>query len=112
MPDNGDRRRHRRIRLDGRMEGRATVLADFRVMALSESGASVEMGLPLALGSHCDLTLNLAHMSVDLKGRVVHVAEPEATGAPYVIGVDFEEVDAFDQALLESFLERERRSAL
>ncbi|HEY7515712.1 MAG TPA: PilZ domain-containing protein, partial [Vicinamibacteria bacterium] len=70
--DDSERRKHTRLRLDGRMVGRATVMADFRVVALSESGASLEMSMPLALGSRCDLTLNLAHMAVDLKGRVVN----------------------------------------
>lgn len=107
MDEAAERRRHSRIRLDGRMEGRATVLADFRVLALSESGASLQMSTPMALGSRCDLTINLAHVSVDLKGKVVHVEGPD-DGA-FVMGVDFESVDAIDRALLESFLERERR---
>jgi len=87
------------------------VFADFKVVALSESGACVEMETPLALQSRCDLTLNLAHVAVDLKGRVVHVAPPPAPGRPYQIGVDFLEVEALDQALLVSFLDRERGRA-
>lgn len=110
--DNDERRRHHRIRLDGRMAGRATLMADFRVVALSEGGASLEMGIPMALGSECDLTLNLAHVSVDLRGRVVNVQAPEEANAPYLVGVDFQSVEALDRGLLESFLERERRRAL
>lgn len=95
------------------MVGRATVLTDFRIVALSETGAALEMELPLALGSRCDLTLNLPHVSVDLKGRVVHI-EPQSGGedGPYHVGVDFESVEDLDRALLESFLDRERRRAL
>jgi hypothetical protein len=107
-----DRRRHPRVRLDGRTGGRATVFADFRVVALSESGALLEMALPLAMGSQCDITLNLAHGSVDLKGRVVDIQAPQAPEDGYHVGVDFVSVDALDQALLHSFLERERRKAL
>jgi PilZ domain len=111
--DVSERRRHSRINLDGSMVGRATVLADFRIVALSETGASLEMELPMAMGSLCDLSLSLPHGSVDLKGRVVHVGEPgeDETGR-FVVGVDFESVPDFDQALLQSFLDRERRRAL
>ena len=110
--DASERRRHSRINLDGSMVGRATVLADFRIVALSEAGASLEMELPMAMGSLCDLSLSLPHGSVDLKGRVVHVGEPEGEDAErWVVGVDFESVSDFDQALLQTFLERERRRA-
>jgi len=107
-----DRRRHPRVRLDGRTGGRATVFADFRVVALSESGAELEMAIPLAMGSQCDITLNLAHGSVDVKGRVVDLRSPAAPDRPYHVGVDFLTVDVLDQPLLLSFLERERRKAL
>jgi hypothetical protein len=107
-----ERRRHTRVRLDGRMVGRATVLAEFRIVALSESGASLEMGMPMALGSQCDLTLSLSHVAVDLKGHVVHVEAAPGTQGLYLVGVDFREVQAVDQGLLMSFLERERRRSL
>jgi hypothetical protein len=111
MPSDDERRRHPRVRLDGRATGRATVFAEFKVAAISETGASLEMATPLALHSSCDITLNLSHVAIDLKGRVVHVQPPAAGGTAYEIGVDFLEVDELDQALLESFLERERHKA-
>lgn len=113
MRGGAERRRHERVRLDGRMEGRATVLASFRVAALSQSGATLEMAMPLAVGSRCDLTLNLSHLSIDVKGRIVHL-EPAGGGAParFLVGVEFEPIDTLDRGLLESFLERERRRAL
>lgn len=111
MMTDDERRRHPRVRLDGRATGRATVFAEFKVAAISESGASLEMATPLALDTNCDITLNLSHVSVDLKGRVVHVEPPPPGGSAYQIGVDFIEVDELDQALLESFLERERHRA-
>lgn len=98
------------MRLDGRLAGRATVLADFRVISLSETGATLEMDIPMALGSSCDLSLNLSHVSVDLKGRVVHIDPPRHTG-PFTIGVDFVRLQSLDRALLASFLERERRKS-
>jgi hypothetical protein len=104
-----DRRRHPRVRLDGRTGGRATVFADFLVVALSESGAELEMTVPLAMGSQCDITLNLAHGSVDVKGRVVDIRRAGEAESPYHVGVDFLSLDALDQALLQSFLERERQ---
>lgn len=108
MSDTLERRRHDRIRLAGRVAGQATVLTEFRVVALSESGASLEMGMPLVLGSRCDLSLNLSHLSVDLRGRVVSVRPDDEPGS-YLVGVDFEHVEEMDRALLESYLERERR---
>ena len=111
MLTDDERRRHPRVRLDGRATGRATVFADFKVVALSESGASLEMGTPLALDSSCDITLNLSHVAIDLKGRVVHVVPPPAGKTGYEIGVDFVEMDELDQALLDSFLDRERHRA-
>lgn len=107
-----ERRRHPRVRLDGRMTGRATIMAEFRVMSISETGALIEVDTPLALGSRCDLTLNLPHVSVDLKGRVVHVEPPPAPGGPFQVGVSFLGLEALDRGLLESFLDRERRRAL
>ena len=111
MPTDDERRRYPRVRLDGRATGRATVFADFRVVAISETGASLEMETPLALDSSCDITLNLSHVAIDLKGRVVHVVPPPEGTSGYEIGIDFLEVDELDQALLESFLERERHRA-
>ena len=105
-----DRRRHPRVRLDGRTGGRATVFADFKVVALSEDGACLEMSTPLALDSQCDITLNLAHVTVDLRGRVVNVEAAQSTAA-YHVGISFVKVEALDRALLESFLDRERQRA-
>jgi hypothetical protein len=105
--DPADRRRHPRVRLDGQAGGRATVFTSFRVLALSETGAELQMEVPLALGSECDITFDLAHGSVDAKARVVDVRSAEGAGA-YEVGIDFLSVDALDQALLRSFLARER----
>jgi hypothetical protein len=94
------------------MEGSATVLTGFRVAALSLAGATLEMAMPLALGSLCDLTFNLSHLSVDVKGRIVHL-EPAGGGAParYLVGVEFDAIETLDRGLLESFLEHEGRRA-
>jgi PilZ domain-containing protein len=107
MPSLEERRRHHRVRIDGRAIGRATVFTDFKVVALSERGACLEMATPLAQDSECDITLNLAHTSLDVKGRVVHV-ESADEGA-YHVGIDFVRMDAQDLTLLEAFLQRESR---
>jgi hypothetical protein len=107
--EDAERRRHSRIRLDGRMVGRATVMADFRVVALSETGAALEMTVPMALGSRCDLSLAMNDLAMDLKGRVVNVTPPEAGGEMYVVGVDFEDMSEDEAGMLASFLEQERR---
>ena len=113
MSESSDeRRRHARVRLDGRMQGRATVLADFKVVALSESGAALHMSLPMALGSLCDLSFNLSHVSVDLKGRVVRLDAPAQEGQPWEVDVEFLEDGSLDRGLLLSHLERERSRAV
>ena len=106
---DADRRRHPRVRLDGRTAGRVTVLADFRVLSLSESGALLAMQAPLALSSLCDLSLFLSHLSVDVQGQVVNVEAPEAPDQPYRIAVEFVNVEALDRGLLLSFIDRERQ---
>jgi hypothetical protein len=111
MVERDERRRHSRVRLEGQVRGRATVQPEFRVVALSEDGAALEMAVPLPVDASCDLTLNVAHLAFDVKGRVRNVQQREA-GGPYVVGVDFEQPEPVPQALLEAFLERERgRSA-
>jgi hypothetical protein len=81
-------------------------------LALSENGATVEMDLPLALGSVCDLSLDLDHGAIDLKGRVIQVSPAEAGAGRYQVGVDFLSVDELDRGLLLSFLDRQgQRSA-
>lgn len=106
---DADRRRHPRVRLDGRTAGRVTVLADFRVLSISESGALLAMDAPLALQSRCDLNLALSHLSVDVRGQVVHVEAPVAPDLKYRVAVEFVSVEALDRGLLLSFLERERQ---
>jgi hypothetical protein len=104
-----DRRKHPRVRLDGRTAGRVTVLADFRVLSMSESGALLAMQAPLALQSQCDLSLSLSHLSVDVQGHVVNVEAPGAPEEPYRVAVQFVNVEALDRGLLLSFLDRERQ---
>jgi hypothetical protein len=107
MSTDSERRRHPRVRLDGAMSGHATVLANFRVEDLSETGASLEMEIPLSLSSECVLSLNLAHAPVEVHGRVTRVErKPEG---PFVVNVDFHDIEPLDQGLLQSFLDRERR---
>ena len=109
MTTKAERRRYPRVRVDGRLAGRATVLADFRVISLSETGATLEMDIPMAMGALCDLSLDLSHVSVDIKGQVVHVDGGEGSG--YRIGVNFSRLQSLDRALLASYLDRERRKA-
>jgi hypothetical protein len=101
-----ERRRHPRVRLDGRAAGRATIFAAFNVVSLSETGALVEMDLPLAQGSTCDLTLNLKQGQVDVKGVVASV---DRADPGYQIGLDFVNLDKDDEAILQSYLAQERK---
>jgi hypothetical protein len=112
MEEASPRRRYPRVQLDGRVEGRATISADFRVVALSEDGATLEMGLPVLVGVAIDISLNLSHASVDVRGRVVQVERLEGEHISYAIGVEFENLGDFDRALLRSFLQRQGRLAV
>lgn len=96
------------MRLDGRVTGRATVFTDFRVASLSERSASLEMDLPLAVGSTCEITLHLRQGQVDVRGRVVGV---ERARSAWRVGVEFLSVDEADRPVLDSFLERARGRA-
>lgn len=103
-----ERRRHPRVRVDGRAAGRATVFADFKVVSLSETSGALEMDLPLALGSLCDLTLNLGQGQVDVWGKVASV---EPAGARFTVTVEFVRVDESDQPALQAFLAARRGGA-
>jgi PilZ domain len=107
--DAAERRRHPRLHLDGRMVGRATVMTDFRVVALSETGGSLEMDVPLLPGAVLDLSLQLAHTPVDLRGRVIEVQPPDGARAAHLIAVEFEGMSDVDAGLLSSYLQRERQ---
>lgn len=96
-----DRRRHPRVRVDGRAAGRATIFADFQVVSLSATGAALEMDLALAVGSLCDLTLNLGQGQVDVWGKVAGV---EPAGVRYRVKVDFVRIDEADQPALQAYL--------
>ena len=89
------------------MEGHATVLAGLRVLELSEKGGSFEMGMPLAVGSVCEISLNLSHGLVDVSAKVLSAKSLEASPGRHAVVVEFVQVADMDRALLESFLERE-----
>jgi hypothetical protein len=100
-----ERRKHPRLPQGGRVVGRATVMADFRVVSLSEEGASLETSLPMALGSPCDLSLRLGDGSLDLKARVRSTSSLAGDEAgPFEVRVAFESLDEADRAMLRFFL--------
>jgi PilZ domain len=107
MAEAVERRRHSRVHLQGQVSGRATVQPEFRVLALSEDGAALEMAVPLPVDTSCELTLNVADLALDVRGRVMNVRQREP-GGPYVVGVGFQQPDPIPQALLQAFIERER----
>lgn len=110
MTGGKERRQHPRVQLDGRVGGQATISAAFKVVSLSEEGASIEMTMPLPIGARCELRLNLEAV-LDVKSSVVNVKAPPDPGTPYVLGVQFRTLPAADRALLEAFLKRERGQA-
>ena len=81
------------------------------MVGLWESGGTLELPLPLALGSLCDLTLSLGPGSVDLKARVVQVEAVGERDGGYRVNVDFLTMDPDDQTLLHAFLDREGESS-
>jgi hypothetical protein len=102
-----ERRKHPRVRLDGRVGGQATISAAFKVVSLSEMGAAIEMPMPLPIGARCELRLNLEAM-LDVKTAVQNVQAPSKPGGPYQMGVEFKSLAPADKELLLSFLRRER----
>jgi PilZ domain len=102
-----ERRRHARVKLDGRVGGQATISASFKVISLSEEGASIEMTMPLPIGARCELQLKL-EAGLEVKTNVLNVQAPASSGEPYVMGVQFKSLSPADRALLEAFLKRER----
>src|SRR5262245_65671419 len=102
-----ERRKHPRVRLDGRVGGQATISAAFKVVSLSENGASIEMPMPLPIGSRCELRLNLEAL-LDVKTAVQSVQGPDAPGGTYHMGVEFKALAPADRDLLIAFLKRER----
>ena len=102
-----ERRKHPRVRLDGRVGGQATISASFKVVSLSENGASIEMPMPLPIGARCELRLNLEAL-LDVKTAVQSVQGPDSPGGPYQMGVEFKGLAPTDRELLIAFLKRER----
>ena len=101
-----ERRQHERVPQGGRVVGRATVMTEFRVAALSEEGARLETALPMALGSTCDLSLRIGDGTLDLRGKVRGIeALGDADHGPFAVAVDFEGMDDADRAMLRFFLE-------
>lgn len=102
-----ERRKHPRVRLDGRVGGQATISAAFKVLSLSENGALIEMPMPLPIGGRCELRLNLEAL-LEVKTAVQDVQAPSKPGGPYQMGVEFKPLPPADRELLNSFLKRER----
>jgi hypothetical protein len=102
-----ERRRHPRVRLDGRVGGQATISASFKVVSLSETGASIELPMPLPIGSRCELRLNLEAV-LNVKTAVQRVQGPDSPGGSYSMGVEFKSLADADRELLVAFLKRER----
>jgi hypothetical protein len=102
-----ERRKHPRVRLDGRVGGQATISATFKVVSLSENGASIEMPMPLPIGARCELRLNLEAL-LEVKTAVQSVQASNTAGGPYQMGVEFKALSPADRELLNAFLKRER----
>ena len=103
-----ERRKDPRVRLDGRVGGQATISAAFKVVSLSETGALIQMPMPLPIGARCELRLNLEAL-LDVKSAVLNVRPPDTPGGVYEMGVEFKGLVAADRALLEAYLKRERK---
>ncbi len=97
------------MNLGGRVGGQATISAAFKVVSLSENGASIEMPMPLPIGARCELRLNL-EATLEVKSAVHNVQSPQSPDGAYVMGVEFKPLAPADQALLDAFLKRERET--
>lgn len=109
MTQEAERRRRPRIRLDGRVPGRATLIADFGLMDVSETTATLEVSVPMAIGSPCHLTFDASDDPLELSGRVTRVDSPSLPGGAYRVSVDLSPLDALERARLLSLVEAGRR---
>jgi len=86
-----DKRESARIDILGTLAGEVSVLAPILIRDISQTGALVECGFPLILGSGHDLRLHLGDDSVVVKARVVrcHIADIGRELVRYVAGLEF-----------------------
>jgi c-di-GMP-binding flagellar brake protein YcgR len=106
-----DRRESARVDILGTLTGEVSVLAPVVVYDISETGAMVECGFPLILGSGHELRLHLADDSVVVTARVArcHVADVGRELVRYVAGLEFVDLSPHAGAAIASYVQQLRR---
>jgi hypothetical protein len=106
-----DKRESARIDILGTLAGEVSVLAPILIRDISQTGALVECGFPLILGSGHDLRLHLGDDSVVVKARVVrcHIADIGRELVRYVAGVEFVNLPPHVGVAIAAYIEQLRR---
>jgi len=106
-----DKRESPRIDILGTLAGEVSVLAPILIRDVSQSGALVECGFPLILGSGHDLRLHLGDDAVVVKARVVrcHIADIGHELVRYVAGLEFVDLPPHVGVALAAYIEQRRR---
>ena len=110
-PMTHDKRESARIDILGTLAGEVSVLAPIIIRDISQTGALVECGFPLILGSGHDLRLHLGDDSVVVKARVVrcHIADIGRELVRYVAGLEFVNLPPHVGVAITAYIEHLRR---
>jgi hypothetical protein len=106
-----DKRESARLDILGKLAGEVSVLAPIVIRDISQTGALVECGFPLILGSGHDLRLHLGDDSVVVKARVVrcHIADIGRELVRYVAGLEFVNLSPHVGVAITAYIEHLRR---
>ena len=106
-----DKRESARLDILGKLAGEVSVLAPIIIRDISQTGALVECGFPLILGSGHDLRLHLGDDSVVVKARVVrcHIADIGRELVRYVAGLEFVNLPPHVGVAITAYIEHLRR---
>ena len=102
-----EKRDAERIPILGELQGEMMVFQPMLVKDISRNGATVETRYPLQLNSLHDLRLALGHMSIVVKGRVVHsrISDMDQDVVTYRSGMEFVEPSERVTAALAGYLD-------
>ena len=109
-----DRRAGERVEILGDLRGEVMIFQPMTIRELGAAGAQIETSFPLQLDSLHDLRLELGDAAVVVKGRVVHcrVADIDGEFVAYLCGLEFVQLSAGVQTVIDRFIEGIRSGRL
>lgn len=102
-----EKRDAERVPILGELQGEMMVFQPMAIKEISRGGVTVETRYPLQLDSLHDLRLVLNHVSVIVKGRVVHsrISDVDQDIVTYRTGMEFIEPSGRVLAAIDEFLQ-------